>query len=67
MALEATKNRAVDVAVHHLGAGDLAEKFATNLRSVLSGVGQVVITEVGAVVGTHVGPGAIAVVISPRI
>ena len=67
MALEATKNRAVDVAVHHLGAAELATKFATDLRAVLSGVGQVVITEVGAVVGTHVGPGAIAVVISPRI
>jgi len=67
MALEATKNRAVDVAVHHLGAAELANKFATDLRGVLSGVGQVVITEVGAVVGAHVGPGAIAVVISPRI
>lgn len=67
MAIEATKNRAVDVAVHHLGAPELAEKFASDLRGVLSGVGQVVITEVGAVVGTHVGPGAIAVVIAPRI
>lgn len=67
MALEATKNRAVDVAVHHLGAPDLAEKFAHDLREALTGVGQVVITEVGAVVGTHVGPGAIAVVIAPRI
>ncbi|NDA79921.1 MAG: DegV family protein [Actinobacteria bacterium] len=67
MAIEATRNRAVDVAVHHLGAAALAEKFAADLRAVLSGVGQVVITEVGAVVGTHVGPGAIAVVIAPRI
>lgn len=67
MAIGATKNRAVDVAVHHLGAVDLAEKFATELRAALTGVGQVVITEVGAVVGTHVGPGAIAVVIAPRI
>lgn len=67
MAIEATKNRAVDVAVHHLGAVDLAEKFATELRAALTGVGQVVITEVGAVVGTHVGPSAIAVVIAPRI
>jgi len=67
MAIEATRNRAVDVAVHHLGAAALAEKFAADLRAVLSGVGQVVITEVGAVVGTHVGPGAIAVVVAPRI
>lgn len=67
MAITATKSRAVDVAVHHLGAADLAESFAEELRKVLSGVGEVVITEVGAVVGTHVGPGAIAVVIAPRI
>lgn len=67
MALEATRNRAVDVAVHHLGAAELANAFASDLREVISGVGQVVITEVGAVVGTHVGPGAIAVVIAPRI
>ena len=67
MALEATKNRAVDVAIHHLGAPELAATFATNLKAALSGVGQVVISEVGAVVGTHVGPGAIAVVIAPRI
>ena len=67
MALEATKNRAVDVAIHHLGAPELAATFAANLKTVLSGVGQVVISEVGAVVGTHVGPGAIAVVIAPRI
>lgn len=67
MALAATKNRAVDVAVHHLAAPELAIQFAANLKSVLSGVGQVMISEVGAVVGTHVGPGAIAVVIAPRI
>jgi DegV family protein with EDD domain len=67
MAREATKNRAVDVAVHHLGAPELALQFAENLKAVLSGVGQVTISEVGAVVGTHVGPGAIAVVIAPRI
>ena len=67
MALEATRNRAVDVAVHHLGAAELAEGFAKDLREVLVGVGQVLITEVGAVVGTHVGPGAIAVVIAPRL
>jgi DegV family protein with EDD domain len=66
MAVEATKNRTVDIAIHHLGAPGLAGAFATNLKAVLSGVGQVVITEVGAVVGTHVGPGAIAVVIAPR-
>lgn len=67
MALEATKSRAVDVAIHHLGAAELAEKFAADLRGVISGVGQVIITEVGAVVGTHVGPGAIAVVVAPRV
>ncbi len=67
MAVAATAGRAVDVAVHHLGAQSQAEAVVARLRSVLTGLGEVSNTEVGAVVGTHVGPGAIAVVIAPRV
>jgi len=67
MAVAATAGRAVDVAVHHLGAQSQAEAVVARLRSVLTGLGDVSNTEVGAVVGTHVGPGAIAVVIAPRV
>ena len=57
MAVAATAGRAVDVAVHHLGAQSQAEAVVARLRSVLTGLGDVSNTEVGAVVGTHVGPG----------
>lgn len=67
MAVAATAGRAVDIAVHHLGANAQAEALVSRLRTVLTGLGEVSNTEVGAVVGTHVGPGAIAVVIAPRV
>ena len=56
----------VDVAVHHLDASDAAERLAGRLRTALPGA-EVVVGEVGAVVGAHVGPGMLAVVVSPRL
>lgn len=55
---------AVDVAVHHIGAAERAAELAARLHDRL-GV-EVVQTELGAVVGAHVGPGAVAVVVAPR-
>ena len=56
----------VDVAVHHLASPDRAESLAAALRHKLGGGGDVLVAEVGAVIGAHVGPGMIAVVVSPR-
>ena len=56
----------VDVAVHHLANLDRAEALADRLRGRLPGLGVLHLSEVGAVVGAHVGPGMLAVVISPR-
>jgi len=56
----------VDVAVHHLASPDRAESLAAALRHQLGGGGDVLVAEVGAVIGAHVGPGMIAVVVSPR-
>ena len=50
------------VAVHHLGAPDRAEAAAARLAQAL-GVTPVV-TPVSAVLGTHAGPGALAVVVA---
>lgn len=58
--------RVVDVAVHHLGAPDQAAGLAGRLRERVPGVGQLLESEVGAVVGAHVGPGMLAVVVAPR-
>jgi DegV family protein with EDD domain len=69
LAVAAATEQQVDVAVAHLAnperadvlARDLQQRLAANLsdRSVCVG-------EVGAVIGAHVGPGMVAVVVSPR-
>jgi len=56
----------VDVAVHHLANLERAEALADRLRGRLPGLGALHLSEVGAVVGAHVGPGMLAVVVSPR-
>jgi fatty acid kinase fatty acid binding subunit len=56
----------VDVAVHHLDNGQTAQRLADRLSGRLRG-SQVVVTEVSAVLGVHVGPGTLGIVISPRV
>jgi DegV family protein with EDD domain len=56
----------VDAAVHHLANADRAATLAERLRSRLEGLRDLHVSEVGAVVGAHVGPGMLAVVVSPR-
>jgi len=56
---------AVDVAVQHLAAADRAEEVAARLREAIPGVRELHVGEVGAVVGAHVGPGMVAVAVSP--
>ncbi len=55
---------AVEAAVHHLGALERAESVAEALRAV-PGVERVLMVELGAVVGAHVGPGTVAIALSP--
>lgn len=58
-----------DVIVHHIDAQERAERLAATLRervgSHLHG-GTIPIIEIGAVAAAHLGPGALAVVVSPR-
>jgi DegV family protein with EDD domain len=56
---------AVDVAVQHLAAADRADEVAARLREQIPGLRELIIGEVGAVVGAHVGPGMVAVAVSP--
>ena len=56
----------VDVAVHHLAAGEKAAELAERLRARLPRLGALHVSEVGAVVGAHVGPGLLGVVVSRR-
>jgi DegV family protein with EDD domain len=55
----------VDVAVQHLAAPDRAEDVAERLRQQIPSLHELHIGEVGAVVGAHVGPGMVAVAVSP--
>jgi DegV family protein with EDD domain len=69
LAAEAADGLPVDVAVAHLAApdraGTLAERLRGRLADNLEGR-EVFVGEVGAVLGAHVGPGMVAVVVAPR-
>ncbi len=64
-AVETAGGRPVDLAVHHLAAPERAQKLATELRQAMPQAGEVLVSELGAAIGAHVGPGAVGVVISP--
>ena len=65
-AVERAGSQVVDLAVQHLANADRAEALAARLRERIPGLRHLVVDEIGAVVGAHVGPGMIAVVIAPR-
>ncbi|MFE0457681.1 DegV family protein [Kitasatospora sp. NPDC058965] len=64
LAVEQAGEGAVDITVHHLAAEDRAEPLAARLRERVPGLRSLYVTEVGAVIGAHVGPGLLAVVVS---
>ncbi|MFI5916594.1 DegV family protein [Dactylosporangium sp. NPDC051541] len=64
IAVESAGSSDVDVAVHHLVAPDRADALLTTLKERLGErLRGAYLTEVGAVVGAHVGPGMVAVVV----
>ena len=66
LAVEAAGPGPVDVAVHHLAAPERAADLAQRLRARLPGLGELHLSQVGAVVGAHCGPGLLGVVVSRR-
>ncbi|WP_338696384.1 DegV family protein [Streptomyces sp. Q6] len=56
----------VDIAVHHLAAPERAETLAEWLRERVPGLVELHVSEVGAVIGAHTGPGLLGAVVSPR-
>jgi DegV family protein with EDD domain len=64
-AVEAAGDGPVSVAVHHLAAGERAERLATELRERLPALRELHVSELGAAIGAHVGPGAVGVVVAP--
>jgi DegV family protein with EDD domain len=55
----------VSVAVHHLAAPERAERLADELRNRLPDLRELYVSELGAAIGAHVGPGAVGVVVAP--
>jgi DegV family protein with EDD domain len=69
LAVEAAGESPVDVAVAHLASSDRANQLAEVLRGRLAGAlegREVLVGEVGAVLGAHVGPGMVAVSVARR-
>ncbi len=54
----------VDIAVQHLASPERAAEVAVRLKDALPNLGQLYESEVGAVVGAHVGPGLLGVVVT---
>ncbi len=65
LAVAAAAGGRVDIAVHHLAAPEAAADLAERLRGLIPTAGSVYVSEVGAVVGAHTGPGLLGVVVSP--
>jgi DegV family protein with EDD domain len=65
LAAAAAGDGPVEVAVHHLDAPERALALADTLRRAVPQASEVTVSEVGAVIGAHVGPGMVAAVVAP--
>ena len=63
VAVQTAGDRPVDVAVHHLASPERAEQLGADLREALPQMRSLRTSELGAVVGAHVGPGCLGVVL----
>ncbi|MGK5113340.1 MULTISPECIES: DegV family protein [unclassified Geodermatophilus] len=63
--VEAADGVPASVAVHHLAAPERAERLAGDLRERIPDLRELYVSELGAAIGAHVGPGAVGLVIAP--
>ncbi|MEW2631500.1 DegV family protein [Streptomyces sp. NPDC048389] len=66
LAAERAGTAPVDIAVHHLAAPERAAALADRLRERVTGLADLYVSEVGAVIGAHTGPGLLGLVVSAR-
>ena len=64
-AVETAGEGPVSIAVHHLAAPEKAERLAAELRDRLPQLRELHVSELGAAIGAHVGPGAVGIVVAP--
>ena len=65
-AVEAAGDGPVSLAVHHLAAPERADRIAGELRERVPALTELHVSELGAAIGAHVGPGAVGIVVSPH-
>ncbi|MEV4295812.1 DegV family protein [Microbispora rosea] len=65
LAVEAAGDQPVDVAVQHLMAAERAEALTKGLTARLPRLVRMWVTEIGPVLGAHVGPGMLGVTVAP--
>jgi DegV family protein with EDD domain len=65
LAVAAAGDGPVELAVHHLDAPERALALAETLQRAVPRASDVSVSEVGAVIGAHVGPGMVAAVVAP--
>ena len=65
LVVEAAADRPVSLAVHHLAAPEKADRLAAELRERVPTLVELHVSELGAAIGAHVGPGAVGVVVAP--
>ncbi len=61
------RGRGVDVIVQHLAMQERADELAQTLTERIPDAREVRVGELGAVIGAHVGPGAVAVIVAPGV
>jgi DegV family protein with EDD domain len=65
LAVEAAGQGPVSIAIHHLAAAEKAERLAAEIRDRLPQLRELHVSELGAAIGAHVGPGAVGIVVAP--
>jgi DegV family protein with EDD domain len=66
LTVDAASSGPVDIAVHHLAAPERAAEVAARLRAEVPSLGELHTSEVGAVIGAHIGPGVLGTVVVRR-
>ncbi|HEY3629760.1 MAG TPA: DegV family protein [Jatrophihabitantaceae bacterium] len=66
LTVDAAGTSPADIAVHHLAAPERAAEVAARLRAEVPSLGELHTSEVGAVIGAHIGPGVLGTVVVRR-
>jgi DegV family protein with EDD domain len=66
LSVRSAGSRSVDLAVHHVAALDRAREIEKQLRVQLPKLGESSVSELGPVIGAHLGPGVVGIVLVRR-